>query len=159
MRVRRPPCPKPLHPRAVSPPGHCTVCSTTMGMSGRARAAVACRLRCGARRFSGVRCGGKRAARRGPSAGHKPTATRPPLSGILAHIAPHVPLGFRTMPELQLSAGFAPTALPHETAHFRGAWGTFRGGAMEGRSQRSGVRVEPESFQDTYLSLLPEESS
>lgn len=136
----------PSVPQAVAPPGRVPTRPLYRlfhhdGNERRARAAITCRLRCGARRFSGVRCGGKRAAKARPQrwaqADH-----RSPLSGILAHIAPHVPLGFHTMPELQLSACFAPTAIPHETAHFRGAWGTFRGGAMEGRS-RNGVRVEP----------------
>lgn len=42
-------------PRAVSQDGRRTVCSTTMGMSGMARAAVACRLRCRTRPVLGVR--------------------------------------------------------------------------------------------------------
>lgn len=42
-------------PRAVSRDGRRTVCSTTIGMSGMARAAVACRLRCRTRPVLGVR--------------------------------------------------------------------------------------------------------
>lgn len=100
-------------PPAPSRVGRSTVCSTTMGMSGRARVAVACRLRCKARPVLGVRCWGKGAARRGPNAGNLPAATRAPLTNILGHIPPCVPPGFRPMAELQLPVCFAPMALAH----------------------------------------------
>lgn len=105
-----PPAPS---PQAVSRVGRSTVCSTTMGMSGRARAAVACRLRCKARPVLGVRCGGNGAARRGPNAGNLPAATWAPLTNILDHIPPFVRPGFRPMAELQLPVRFAPMALAH----------------------------------------------
>lgn len=109
-----PPAPS---PQAVSRVGRSTVCSTTMGMSGRARAAVACRLRCRAKLVLGVRCGGKGAARLGPNTGNLPAATRAPPNNILGHIPPLVRPGFRPMAELHLPASFAPTELAHQVTH------------------------------------------
>lgn len=111
--------------------GRYTVCSTTMGMSGIARAAVTCKLRCRARLVSGVCCVRRRAARRSPNAGHLPDAKRVPRTNIPCHIPPQLRPGFRPMAELQLPMSFAPTALSHDTTHFREA-GRARSGA--GRS-------------------------
>lgn len=150
VRLRGQPCPQPRSApasRAGSPRGRCTVCSTTMGMSGRARAAVACRLRRRTRPLSGARCGGKRAARRGPSAGHLPAATRAPPTNTPAHIASHGRPGFRPMAELQLPACFAPTALAHYAARFREAGrarlgaGRIRGRSLKGAGPEQGLKT------------------
>lgn len=100
-------------PQAVPQARRSTVCSTTMGMRGRARAAVTCRLCCRVRPVLGVRCVGKRAARRGPNLGHPTAATRAPPNNIPGHIPLPVRAGFRPMAELQFPACFAYKALSH----------------------------------------------
>lgn len=105
-------------------------------MSGRARAAVACRLRCRARPVLGVRRGENRAARRGPSAGDLPAATRAPPTNIPGHIPPQsVPASVRWRnynSRCALRLGRMLTGRPRP-----GSWtGMLRGGAREGRSPK-----------------------
>lgn len=100
-----------------------------MGMSGRARDTVACRLRCMTRRFSGVRCGEKRATRRDPSPGNLPAATRAPRTNISGNIVQHAYPSRRTLPELQFSACFALATLSRDLP----LPGSDRAGLLTGR--------------------------
>lgn len=123
--------------------GRYTVCSTTMGMSGIARAAVVCKFRCRARPVSGIRCVGKRAARRGHNAGHLPAATRVPPTSIPLHIPPLVPPGFRPMAELQFPGCSAHTALALWAAHFpEVGWARSEAGRSPGRKWAPGKAGE-----------------
>lgn len=93
--------------RATSPSIHRTVCSTTMGMSGKARVAVPCRLLCWGEPLPAVHGGDKRPARRDKRARNPSTATRASPSSTLGHMPPRTPA---RLPELQHPACFAGVA-------------------------------------------------
>lgn len=90
--------------RAMSPSGHRTVCSTTMGMSGKARVAVPCRLLRRGEQLTAVHGGEKCTARRDNRARHPSTATRASPSSTLGHMTTRTPAW---LPELQHPACFA----------------------------------------------------
>lgn len=94
--------PSSLH--TMSPPGPRTVCSTTIGMSGKARVAVPCRLLCRGEPLPAVHGGEKRTAKRDKTAPYPPAATRASPSSTRGHMPPRAPT---RLPELQLQACFA----------------------------------------------------
>jgi len=93
--------------RAMSSSGPRTVCSTTIGMSGKARVAVPCRLLRRGESLPVLHGGEKRTAKRDKRARHPPAAARPSLSNTLGHMPPCIQAWF---PELQHPACFAGAA-------------------------------------------------
>lgn len=159
MRVTRPPCPKPLHPGPCPHPA--TVPSVPPRWNEREEPGPPSRAGSAAGPGDSRAFAAGESGRRGeqPQRWHKPTATRP-LSGILWPTSRRTSLSASIQcRNYNSQRALRPRRyLSRDRPSLRGSMGAHRGRGDGGR-QRSGVRVEPESFQDTHLNLLPEESS
>lgn len=135
---------------AMSPSGPRTVCSTTMGMSGKARVAVPCRLLRRGEPFPAVHGGEKRTARRDKRVWHPPAATLASPNSTLGHMPPRTPAW---LPELQHPACFA--GLAGSSTSENGIGGAEKRCAVPGaHAGRSSWRGEKRPRRDTCPPLL-----
>lgn len=137
--------------RAMSPSGPRTVCSTTMGTSGKARVAVPCRLLRRGEQHTAVHFGEERTARRDNRARHPSTATRASPSSTLGHMTTRTP---PWLPELQHPACFA--GVTGLSTSENGIGGTEEGGVSlwVGSSLEVGVRINRENPRISPLKVL-----